>query len=230
MKYSLYLNPLSKEESDCFARPTEVRSRKIEDLIKRITGVTSTLSSAETKSIIDSYWSNIAKFIADGEEYHDDYISIRLGISGRFDNIDDRFDRERHKVSVNANVSSRIKEAGSKICLEYEDAVTDYPAIVSVFDWGSHTNNEKITSEGTVEIKGSRLKVDYDDGEQGIFFVNKETGDDIKAGYLRTNQPKCLVFSAPVLEAGTYTIEVRNKTRNGRVLRMNIDATEFMVD
>ena len=101
LKYSLYPNVLTTDDpDDQVARPVEVITRNLNDLVKEVTGKGSILKPTEVKAVIDAYWEAIHDFITKGEAYSDDYISIRFDISGVFQDKDDQFDSERHRVLV----------------------------------------------------------------------------------------------------------------------------------
>ncbi|MFA8450158.1 MAG: DNA-binding domain-containing protein [Bacteroidales bacterium] len=230
MEYTLYKNNFKRDEDSFIGRPINCRNRDLDDLIDRIKGFNSTLSPSETKSIIKAYWDNVSKFIGDGEEYRDNFISVRLGISGSFDSESDRFDKERHNITVKASVSGSIKKSVDTIHTEYVAPDTDLPVIHQVYDWNSETEDQKVSSEGVVEIHGDNLKIDMEYTEYGIFFINTESNIESKAVNIRTNLPKTLVFKAPTLDAGTYKIEIRNAPRNSRKERFNIDHNEYTVE
>ncbi|MFA8301162.1 MAG: DNA-binding domain-containing protein [Hyphomicrobiales bacterium] len=230
MKYTLYKNRLTKDENDCIARPVNVRSRDIDSLIERVRGITSTLGSNEIKAVIDAYWSTIENFVADGDEYKDDHIGIRLGISGAFDDKWDRFDKNRHKVTINANVGNKIKGAVDKISMEYENTDADAPKILSIFDWNSKTEDQTLTPDGVIEIKGEHLKFMEDEEKQGVFFVNKANLEEaVKSDYIRINHPKQIQCTVPKLTPGIYYIEVRSASSSSANIKVNKKDIELSV-
>ncbi|MFA8450137.1 MAG: DUF4469 domain-containing protein [Bacteroidales bacterium] len=229
MKYTLYKNHLTKDENDCIARPVKPRVRNLDDLIGRLSGFTSILSSDEIKAIYNSYWDIIKKFVADGEEFYDGNIRIGIGMSGKFVDENDRFDKDRHEVTLHAILAAHVKEVSSSIEPEFVKQHVDIPTIAEVFDWTSQTENSKITSNGGVEIKGNDLKILNKSEEEGIYFIDINTYEEFKVNYLRTNQPKFLQFVAPNLKPGTYSIEIRNTSRKGSELRISFDDLNYIV-
>lgn len=219
LNYSLYDNHFTADDAeDCLARPVNVQINSRDNLIREITGPGSILKPTESNAVLDNYWQTIADYIREGQAYSDDYISIRFGISGTFQNEDDRFDPERHAVIVSALLKSAVSNATMDVPLRKVDSQRITPEIDSIFDWGSETNDERLTPGDVLEIKGSNLKIhDNIDGEEGVFFIHQEDGSEFEAEQYRTNEPKTLSLRIPdALTAGTYRIEVRNTRPNSR--------------
>ncbi|MFA8450729.1 MAG: DUF4469 domain-containing protein [Bacteroidales bacterium] len=60
-------------------------------------------------------------------------------------------------------------------------------------------------------------------------FINKETGEEVKLGQIRINEPRTLHFIVPNLEAGKYKLEIRNSARDALGLRVGGADTEYTV-
>ncbi len=90
-------------------------------------------------------------------------------------------------------------------------------------DFASDTQNETVTPGGAAELRGSHLKVDTSDANQGVFFIAGD-GTETKADTIMRNKPANLIFMVPdSLLSGDYDIEVRtiirghNSARSGRL-------------
>ncbi len=225
LKYTLYDNHFTEDDTeDCLARPVDVRVRTREDLIRDITGPGSILKPTESNAVIDDYWGQIAEYVREGEAYSDEYISLRYGIGGIFQNVEDRFDPVRHDVVISAVLKDPITGAAREIELLKVDVRAIVPEIDHVYDWGSDTSDEQLTPDDVLLITGHRLKLYGNaEGEEGVFFVNQNDGTVVRADQIRTNEPKTLAVRVPeVLVAGTYRLEVRNTSRNSKSLRTGI--------
>lgn len=224
MKYSLYDNKMTQDNpDDCFARSVEVKTNSRDELVQNLTRSGSILKPTECQAVIDGYWREIGGFIAKGEAYRDEYDNIRFDINGVFDNADDRFDPARHTLVASALLNSKLTDQARTVPLQYEKATPGQPVIESVYDWGSDTVNDKLTPNDTFEITGEDLKI-YEEPGEGVFFVNQMTGQETHAALLRTNLPKTITLRVPMMPPGQYRIEVRNTTRDGKVLRTGIFA------
>ena len=225
LHYSLYNNYFTTDDpEDCLARPVDVPVRTREDLIADITGPGSILKPTESNAVIDDYWGKIADYIRRGEAYSDEYISIRFGITGVFQNEDDQFDPARHAVVVSIVLKDPLTGATTEIRLRKVDGRVIVPEIDHIYDWGSQTTDDRITPGDVLEITGSDLKIhDNIEDEEGIFFVSQTDAAEHRAGQIRTNEPQTLTLRIPdSLAAGTWRLEVRNTSRNSQTLRTGI--------
>ncbi|SHK17023.1 protein of unknown function [Reichenbachiella agariperforans] len=230
LNYSLYENKLTKDvDNDYIARPVNNVIRDRQALIDVITGPGSILKPTETTASIDAYWNTIIGFIEKGENYRDDFITVKFEMGGVYITLDDRFDRDRHSLVVNLVPGSALSKAAAAVRPTYKKTQEVAPNIETVYDWASDSTNELLSSEGIVEISGEDLKLYGTHDEEGIFFINQANGSEVKAEKVRTNLPSELSLQAPVLEAGEYRMEIRNTTRKGKSLRVGIFAQKFTV-
>ena len=223
LNYALYPNELTQDDpNDQMARPVDITTRDIDELVTKVTGPGSILKPTETKAVIDAYWDAIGDYIRAGEAYSDDYINTRFDISGVFQNADDKYDSARHTVVVGArlkpNVSSRVNETN----LRKVNPKSSQPVIDSVYDWGSDSSEGQVTPGDTLEISGEMLKIHGNLDEEGVFFINLSDNSETLGERLRTNEPKTLTLRIPALSAGNYRLEVRNTRYDGKTLRIGI--------
>ncbi|MDZ7693882.1 MAG: DUF4469 domain-containing protein [Balneolaceae bacterium] len=81
-----------------------------------------------------------------------------------------------------------------------------------------------LTPGSGARITGALLKFDQKDPNQGVFFVNIEDGSATRVETtMLKNKPSELIFMNPLLDPGTYYLEVRSiltgntKIRTGRL-------------
>lgn len=231
MEYTLVENKLTKDiEDDYSARTVNSIKRNREHLVSEITRHGSILKPTETKAVIEAYWNQIIDYIREGEEYRDEHIAVNLSITGSFIGEEERFNHDVHEVNVSLSASNLIKIATRDIRPRYIDPNYDRPVVTNVYDWDSETEDDIISPKGVVEIKGLNLKI-YEQGiGAGVFFINKANADEVKVEKLRTNEPRTLVFKAPMLPAGKYKLEIRNSTRNSMNTRVGTSTVEYTVE
>ena len=222
LHYTLYRNELTTgNPNNQFARPVDVVNNKREDLVEDITGPGSILKPVEVNGSIDSYWQTITEYTRKGKTYSDDYISTHFNISGVFTDKDDYFDPSRHTLTVNIQLKPTVSRAVEEVELKKVDGRKSRPEINSVYDWGSNSTNRKLTVGDVLEIRGEMLKISHNlEGEEGVFFVNQDSGIEIRQGEIHINEPKRLILRIPELTAGNYRLEVRNTRYDGKTLRI----------
>lgn len=229
MKYTLRKNQFEKNGKKCTARPVGVRRRTMDHFFERSSGMVATLSDAEKQAVVDAYWTIIKDVIADGEEYHDQHISVRLTVGGVFEDELDRFDKDRHRVNLSAKVAPYIRNAAKGISMEYVTPTVEFPSVQYVFDWNTKTKNDIISSGGVLEIKGIHLKFVPDDEDQGVFFIHQDSGKETKSSYIHSYSSSKIQCLAPELTPGDYYMEVRNASGGSRELASNTDLITFTV-
>ncbi|MFA8300886.1 MAG: DUF4469 domain-containing protein [Hyphomicrobiales bacterium] len=228
MKYTLQALRLNNQESYT-AKPIEVKTMTYDQLIDIITKPGSILKDTETKAVIDSYWETIRNCLSEGKNYNDDNISIRLGFSGKFADRYERFNPEKHEITINIYPKQNIKSAINDIQPEFVSPDINLPLIRSVYDWSSDTEDSLITPNSGMDIKGEKLKIHNNTEGEGIFFIHQESFTEYQAEQIRINQPKTLTCRIPDLPLGNYKIEVRNTTRKGNLIRKSYNTQVFTV-
>jgi len=230
LHYALYPNELTPDDpNDQIARPVDLVPRTLQDLVQKVTGPGSILKSTEVKAVVDAYWKAIADYTRAGEVYSDEFMATRLDISGVFQNEDDRFDPTRHSLVVGVRLKEPVASAVQDVKLRKVDARKSRPLIDSVYDWGSDLHNERLTPQDVLEINGETLKIHHNLEEEGIFFINQANGQDTKAPFVRTNEPKTLTTRVPALSPGQYRLEVRNTRHDGKTLRIGVFTPTLVV-
>jgi len=230
MEYTLYDNNFTKDNpDDRLAKAVNVPVKNLKDLLKAITGPGSILKMTESQAVIAAYWGAIINYVSNGNAYRDEYISIRLDITGVFDNDADRFDKARHALSLSIIPGSQLKDATQLIPLHFVKAEPEMPFIKTVYDWESETANQNLTSNGILEIQGDALKIYTEVEGQGVFFINKANGNETVANLPRINSPKTLTLRIPELVAGEYRLEVRNTARKCKTMRIGMSPINFTV-
>ncbi len=224
LHYALYDNELTTDAlNDKVARPVDVVNHQREELVTEMTGPGSILKTTEVNAVINSYWSTIGKFLRQGETYNDEYISTRFDISGVFLNDDDRFDASRHTLTASIRFKPKMSSTVDDVDLKKVDGNKIQPEIKSIYDWGSDSYDQKLTSGDVLEISGENLKIHNNmEDQEGVFFVNQSDGTEVRQDKFRMNEPKTLTLRVPELTAGNYRMEVRNSSRNGKTLRVGL--------
>ena len=230
MFYTLFKNKLTKDIEDNYcAKHVNGITLNRSHLLDDITGEGSILKITESKAAIEAYWSRIIKYISEGKEYRDECICVGITITGNFIGKKARFDPNVHDVTVRFNPNKLVKMATRDIQPQYIDPDYDRAVVESVYDWSSDSENTTISPNGVVEVFGRDLKIYKEVEGAGIFFVNKDSGEEVKISRIRINEPRSLSFMVPELAAGNYRLEIRNSARDGAQLRVGSSSIEYTV-
>jgi hypothetical protein len=218
LKYYLVDNKLTPDPEDCVARVQDVPTLTFEQLIRNMTSRGLTLTDTEVQSVFNEFVHAVNDGLQQGFAIATPFMRIRPGIVGVFANPNDSFDPSRHKVKLNASLGSDILISQQAMKTEKVKPAALRPEITHVKDYQTQQENESISRNGTAEIRGSSLKMDHEDPEQGIFIVN-DAGETRVSIYIH-NKPSQVIFQVPGnLPEGDVRIVVRNKNAGSLVLR-----------
>ena len=213
MPLEFYLTPnqLSQDSDDYMAISINPESYSIEDIYDHMTREGSTVTRAEALAGFEEVVQAILNVVMRGNSVVTPLVNISPGISGVFEDEDDSFDPERHQVRINVSPGKRLRDTATEIPTEKVEPRQRLPELQHYYDNTTETQDGEITPSGGARIRGSLLKFDEEDADQGIFFVNVDDGTEtrVESGMLR-NKPGELIFSNPQLDAGTYRLEVRS--------------------
>lgn len=212
LKYALYRNHLTEGENDFSAIPLSLTNKKIEDIIAQITKPGSILKQTECVAVIHDFFRAISENLKEGTGFVSEYIRIQPRISGVFNGQDDQFDNQRHQKQISVSASGVLKNAIDKLKLEKVLPNARTPMIESVYDLKTQVLDDAISPGHMIEIRGSRLKVNMDEPDEGIYLINNGSGAVSKLEFVHRNLPSTLSALLPEeLATGDYTIEVRTR-------------------
>ncbi|TAJ12555.1 DUF4469 domain-containing protein [Marinilabiliaceae bacterium JC017] len=218
LKYALYPNPLTLDPNDCRAI---IQNRKIitwDELIKRKTSRGLTLTDTEVKSVMNEESHAIIEFLLDGYTIVTPLVTIKPTIRGKFNDSDDTFDPERHSIEFNAKLGKDLKLDTSNMKVQKVKATIKSPMILEVEDHFSETQNERITPNGTLNIRGVDLKLNTSAEDEGLYF--KFDGTTQKAEKYFSNTNSSLLIKVPniLAEGSSCTLEVRKRYKDNKQL------------
>ncbi len=162
----------------------------------------------------------INDFLDDGDRLQTPIFRTSTSIKGVFVDQTDTFDRSRHYIRLNITPGEHIGSIVEDLTVEKIAATKARPVLELYKDFATDTLNETITPGSSGELRGSHLKVDPEDEEQGIFFIAAD-GTETKVDMIMRNMPANLIFMIPEgLASGEYDIEVRVKLRRRNEIRV----------
>ena len=228
LEYLLLDNKLTTAPDTCTARTHNVRTILLDEFIARMTGRGLTLTDTEVQSVFNEFQHLLIEFLEEGCAINIPFLKISPSITGVFNNADDTFDPARHSLRLNASLGSGIVVDMRKIKMQKVKSGAIQPDIASVKDYQSMQMNEIIHRNGTVEIKGSDLKIYPEDPEQGIFIGNQ--GHEVRVTSYMINKPSQIIFQVPQdVPGGKVYLKLKNKVLNGKSLRTVTFSTSLTV-
>lgn len=219
LRYGLVPNHLTDDPNDCMAVATDNDTVSVDSIVEKMIGKGSTVTKAEALSVIEEFEYAVVDAIQKGNNVNTDLFKIYPSVSGVFTDKQDGFDSQRHAVRLNLNPGKRLNEAIGNIELKKVDISSPGPVLQQFINLKNNVINESFSPGQIVSIKGSNLKFNAEDEEQGVFFIAAD-GVETKASNVIKNKPSELMFFVPEsLTTGTFQIEVRVVMHNNKSLK-----------
>jgi hypothetical protein len=213
------LNFLTDDPGDYMGVVTDNETIDVSGIVKRMIGKGSTVTTAEALSVIEEFEFAIVEEIKSGNNVRTNLFKIYPSVSGVFNSEEDNFDASRHAIRLNLSAGSRLAEAIKEIQLKKVAITSPQPVIQRFIDLKSKAVNESFMPGRIASIKGSMLKFDEEDNNQGIFFIGVD-GSETRVDEIAKNMPSELLFFVPEsLGSGSYQVEVRTIFHNSKTLK-----------
>ena len=192
LKYALYRNHLTEGENDFSAIPLSLTNKKIEDIITQITKPGSILKHTECVAVIHDFFRAISENLVEGIGFASEYLRIQPSISGVFAGPDDHFDAERHQKQITILAGGVLKSAIGEMKVEKVSPYDRTPEIDSVYDLKSQQSDSTLSPGHMIETSGSRLKLNPDQPDEGIYLISKGDGAETRLDFIHRNLPGTL--------------------------------------
>ena len=208
LQFALFENHLTSDPNDRMAVVQNLQSKTQEDVINLMIGRGSTVTKAETLSVLEEYTLALLQLLKDGHAINTPIFNLSPSVKGVFTSPDQPFNPAVHSVKINITTGARLREIGKQVTVEKVKGASPQPDLEYLEDLGSGTRNEELTPGNIAQVRGSRLKFDAADPQQGIFLVAAD-GAELKVATVARNKPAQLDFLVPPLAPGEYRLEVR---------------------
>jgi hypothetical protein len=221
LNFYLLASPVKSDRRLHRAVILKSRTFYFDDVVDRMVSRGSTITRAEVYAVFEELGLAIESIVKDGDRVVTQLFRIAPFISGAFENEEDNFDPARHEVNLKITPGDRFRETTSEIPVEKIARSRQKPVLAQFKDNASDNLNTTITPGTACTIKGSLLKFDETDPNQGIFLIHTDTKVTRRVmGKLLRNKPAELIFNSPDdLVTGTYGLEVRTLLRRTRDIR-----------
>ena len=209
VKYVLSENLLTARPDDFMATPVDVKSFDRDTIVEMMLKRGTLLTKTDILAVLNSLEEVVADIVKDGGAVNMPLFNTSFSISGVFDGAMDTFDPNRHRLYVNLNKGTLLRDVEKQVKTSKTEMSAAAPSVVEVRDVLSGTSNEKLTPMGVIQVFGSGLRIEGTEPTVGLWFVPAEGAQPpIKANVMVSNKPSSLTAMVPALDAGTYRIRV----------------------
>ena len=218
LNYALLENLLTAAPNDYMAQVQNVKSHDQESVVSRMLERGSTITKTDIIAVLEMFFDEVSKITREGETVNLPIFNTRLSVSGVFTGATDSYDSSRHAVNVNVNATKMLTEALRTVKTQKVATKEIQPMVLEVKDSITQSVNENITSGGVVEITGSMLKIEGDNRQVGVSFVD-DNSQSFPVTTLVDNKPARLIVIVPTLPAGTYHVQIKTQYNGGGGLK-----------
>jgi cytochrome c biogenesis protein ResB len=191
----------------------------LDDVFDRMVREGSSITKAEALAVFEEISQHVIKIVKEGNSVTTPLVNISSSVKGTFDNREEHFNSNKHRVRITIAAGKRLAKATSEINPQKTRSKKRQPDITYFKDIESETTNKTITPNSPARITGSLLKFDEDDPDQGIFFIDADNGQEIKVDSPIKNMPSELIFMNPDLPTGSYRVQIRSIVYNTSEIR-----------
>jgi hypothetical protein len=211
VKYALKENKLGESSSGCLAIVSALGTASLDDIIGHIISEGTGLTRPQAMAYFEKLTQSVEYFIRLGFSVSTPLFRSRTSISGTFDNKYDSFDTARHRINVRTVSGLRLTALEKELSPVKTKFNRLFPLPEIVTDASSETDNFKVTPGGLAVVRGSLLKFDPQDTQQGIFFVSVDNlAEEIRAEIYTTIRSNEINFQIPALEVKSYVLVVKS--------------------
>jgi hypothetical protein len=222
IKAKLYPNLLTDDPNDYSARVDSERSLSISDICHSANTRGGVPVAPDVMSYhVDSFFKEMLYQLCDGFSVNTGYFTARVVIKGVFNSPVENFDTDKHAVYFQFNQGPLLREEIENVNVEILGVADTGSAIMEVEDVKSGSVNDVITPNRNLRIRGYKLKIEGDQSQVGVSFVNESTGDITKVdpSDIVENMPSELIIVTPELTAGTYGVQVTTQFNKNALLK-----------
>lgn len=150
----------------------------------------------------------MGELLTDGFAVNTGYFSAFASLQGSFDTKADKFNADKHKVIFKFTQGNILRKKAMNTKAEILHITTNMYGIEKIIDSHSSSENNLLTPNGALRIKGKRIKLMGAHPDVGIYFIDQQSTARYKVPTpdIVINQNNQLIIVIPQLQPGTYTL------------------------
>lgn len=216
--YYLLLNPLIKNAEEYMARVSATDVYDVNRIAAEMQKYNSTATIADIKAVMEILFFVVSDKVANGCNVRLPIVNIRPSITGRFTSPVDSFDSNRHAINVKVTAGEMLNSSITNLQVSRYDSVERAPILKQFIN--CFTDSSAGYNAGFIgKVMGSELKFDTANSDEGLFFVNIESGAEVKVQHFGKITNAELMFTLPVLTQGEFVMEVRKAYCSDKEIR-----------
>jgi hypothetical protein len=207
----LFDNPLTENPDDRYGRVVNLASVDVDTLTARAIAGGYNGNAASMKAAYEALKQEATKAVVRGEIVNFGLGHVILDVEGVFEGDEPQWNPEKHKLVASITTTKELRETLKVTPVNIRGMASNHAAIRSVTDVTTKKVNEVLTPAGMANISGSRIKIDGDNPDVGLFLVNQDTQErnQVPDTTIGLNDPSKVMFIVPAgLAAGDYLVSI----------------------
>ena len=129
--------------------------------------------------------------------------------TGVFNKATEQFNPEKHKILFDFSQGLKFRRELANVNVEITGVSKVTFFVDEVEDIESESISDLLTPKHNLRISGSKIKIEGENAENGVYFINQETNERVKvSSKIPVNKPSELMVVIPALAAGSYKLEI----------------------
>jgi len=217
IKVNLYENLLTDNPNDYSAKVISERSLSVKEICQTAVkrgGAATTAAAMEHNVML--FLKEMAYQLMDGYSVNTGYFVANTQVRGIFNSPKETFDPKKHSVLFRFNQGDLLRKEIPNISVQVMGVGDTSIQISHIVDTKTGSVNDLITPNGTLKIKGGKLKIVGDSSEIGVYFESEDgRSTKVSENDIIVNNPSELIVMIPHLERGKYRLVVKNQFSSG---------------
>jgi len=222
IKAALYDNVLTPNTNDFMARVSSERSLNVKDVCRAAkTRGGADISADAMEHAVNLFLKEMGYSLCDGFSINTGWFTASVSIKGVFDSPTEKFNAAKHTVMFDFKQGSLLRKELGAVTVNITGVADTSAYIAQATDVKTGSVNDMLTPGRNLRISGSKIKIDGENPENGVFFVNQETQERTRVDItdVATNNPSEVMIIIPELAAGAYRLEIVTQYSSGKNLK-----------
>jgi len=224
IKGQLYDNILTPNPNDYMARVVSERSLSVKDVCRSATTRGGAdITAAAMEHAVNLFLKEMGYSLCDGFSINTGWFTASVSIKGVFDSPAEKFNAAKHTVMFDFKQGSLLRKELGNVAVNITGVADTSGYVAQATDVKTGSVNDLLTVGRNLRISGSKIKIDGDNPENGVFFVNHDTQERtaVDASDIAVNNPSEVMVIIPELAAGAYRLEIVTQYSSGKNLKQS---------
>jgi hypothetical protein len=228
IKAWLYKNLLTSDPDDYLIRVNSERTLNVRNICESaVSRGGADISAPAMEHAANLFLKEIGYQLCDGFSVNTGWFTAGPQVRGVANSPKEQYNKEKHTLLFEFHQGATLRKELENVTVEILGVANVDAVITQVTDAKTGSINDLLTPNRNLRIAGYKLKIAGDNAANGVWFVNRATGERIgmDPSDVVINKPSELIVVIPPLAKGTYLLEVTTQYAISSLLKEPRTAT-----